>query len=360
MPALPDPRPLTQLAADHPFSERLAAAWEARAAGRDGLAWSGLVRSVLRALERGDGHLVSQALATAGSAQGALLRRAVDDAIDAVGTGEDLPLVTRVFLMPVLFVSAGAAPATVAGALPDVAELGAALRAAGALGRVESLAWSNALGTLDAAAAVAPERLHALVRQGGGDGGADLFAPAPIQIDDAAEQVHARLIAGVCVTGVDAPTVMETAGQVGRWGMAVSRLLATQLAVPSLSLLALPRAPASWHAALAQARFARGEIAFQLFATTAIRRIRTATGDPLAIVSACSDGSVRVELRSPFDDMEVHSHAWPLGPSDDLAQVELAILDLLRECRVTDVTIAPDVVAPAPVGIPVVRGRLLS
>lgn len=360
MPTLPDPRPFTQLAADHPLAERLTAAWEVRAAGRDSRAWSGLVRGVLRALERGDGDLVSQALETAGPAQGALLRRAVDDAIDAVGTEEDLPLVTRVFLLPVLFVTAGAAPAVVAGALPGVAELGATLRAAGALGRVESLAWSNALGTLDAAAAVAPERLHALVRQGGGDGGADLLAPAPLQIDDAGERVHARLIAGVCATGVDAPTVTETAGQVGRWGTAVSGLLATQLAVPGLSLLALPRAPASWHAALAQARFAREEIAFQLFATTAIRRIRTATGDPQASVSACTDGSVRIELRSPFDDMEVHSHAWRLGPADDLTQVELGILDLLRECRVTDVTVVPDLVAPAPVGIPAVSGRLLS
>jgi hypothetical protein len=58
--------------------------------------------------------------------------------------------------------------------------------------------------------------------------------------------------------------------------------------------------------------------------------------------------------------MEVHSHAWRLGPADDLAQVELAILDLLRDCRIADVTVAPDLVAPAPVGIPVASGRLLS
>ena len=360
MPILPDPRPYSRLAVDHPFAERLSAAWEARAAGRDSRPWHGLVRGLLRALERGEGGLVSEALATAGAEQGALLGRAVDDAIDAVGTDEDLPLVTRVFLLPVLFVTAGAAPAVVAGALPDVAELGATLRAAGALGRVESLAWSNALGTLEAAAAVPPERLHALGRHGGGDGGADLLAPAPLQIDDAAEQVHVRLITGVCVTGVDAPTVMETAGQVGRWGMAVSRLLAEQLAVPGLSLLALPRAPASWHAALAQASFAREEIAFQLFATGAIRRIRTATGDPLASVSACTDGSVRIELRSPFDDMEVHSHAWRLGPADDMARVEFAITDLLRECRIADVAIAPDVTEPMMVGAPSVRGSLLS
>lgn len=357
---LPDPRPDTRLATDHPLAERLNAAWEARAAGRDSLAWTGLVRGVLRILERGDGDVVSQALATAGPAQGALLRRAVDDAIDAVGTDEDLPLVTRVFLLPVLFVTAGAAPAVVPSALPDVGELGATLRASGALGRVESLAWSNALGTLDAAAAVAPGRLHALVRRGGGDGGADLLAPAPIQIDDAGEQVHVRLLTGVCVTGVDAPTIMETAGQVGRWGMAVSSLLAAQLAVPGLSLLPLPRAPASWHSALAQASFAREEIAFQLFATAAIRRIRTATGDPHASVSACTDGSVRIELRSPFDDMEVHSHAWRLGPTDDLARVEFAITDLLRECRVPDVALAPDVMGPAMLGSPSARGSLLS
>lgn len=351
MPHLPDPRPDRTLPDDHPFAARMAALEEAGAGTR---AHEMLVKVMRRALEGGDGEAVRTAVLHAPRGLAPKVAQAADDAVNGVGDDalEASQVLVRLFLVPVLFVTAGTAPATVPGAVPDVTELQEIMRGAGALGPVENFALGNALGSAAAVRSTSPAALHALVRGFGAGQGASVFEPAPIALESADEQVHLRFLAGVSVTSAAAPTFLETAGQVGRWGMAVSRALARQLAVPGLSLLALPRAPMPWYRALAEGLFAREEIAFSLFASNAIRRVRGESGDPVATVAALQDSTVRIDLVSPFDAMNMHSHSWPLSSMDDLGRVEHAIRTLLEECRVARVDVIDRVLPPTPLAPP--------
>lgn len=336
--SLPDPRRPTAL----PESNALAAALVA-VAGSDtsvdrSKARAALVDAIRSLLAAGDGTAVIEALhAPLPSAAARALVAAVDAAINSPGADEQGSVLARVFLLPVVMVSAGKSPATVAGVVPDIAEITAVMKRAAALGAVENFGLGNALGSLTGAGSVSPAALHALVRQFGAAGGNDVLAPEPLVIETADESVHLRFLAGASVTPADLPSFLETAGQIGRWGMGFSQALAQQLAEPGLSLLPLPRAPRPWFTALEEGRFAREELAFNLFASGAIRRIRAESGDPEALVTAREDGTVRVDLTSPFDAMLHHAHAWTLAPADDLAAVERSIRQLLEDCRVVRV-----------------------
>jgi len=346
--SLPDPRPRRALRADHPLSAAVAAAVQSVGSGSEALFVSRLAGAVRKLLQRGDEAAVLAALDEASGPAAAAIAEAVDMAVNGPGDDEDVALLARVFLLPILFVVGGKAPARIAGIVPDVAPITALLKEAGALGAVENFGLSNALGTFEAAAVVSPRRLFDVVRGLGAGGPDSLIQPAGIDIAKADEQVHLRFLAGASVTPADLPGFLERSSQVGRWGMPLSQQLARQLGEEGLSLLPLPRAPRPWFAALEDGRFARAELAFNLFATGAIRRIRSETGDPVAEVSARDDGTIRVDLLSPLDPMLRHAHAWPLTAADDVGRVELAVRELLRDCRVQSVSVHAEVKAAEP------------
>ena len=320
------------------FATALAAAASPATSADRANAQSALVNTIRRSLSDGDATSVTEALhAPLPSASARALIAAVDAAINGPSAEEQGSVLARVFLLPLLLVSAGKAPATVPGVVPDITELTTLMKRAAALGAVENFGLGNAMGSFAGASAVSPADLHALVRRFGSAGGNDLLAPEPVSIESADETVHLRFLAGASVTPADLPSFLETAGQIGRWGMGLSQALAQQLADPGLSLLPLPRAPRPWFTALHEGRFAREELAFNLFASAAIRRIRAESGDPEALITARTDGTIRIDLTSPFDAMLGHAHAWKLAPADDLAAVERSIRQLLEDCRVSRV-----------------------
>jgi hypothetical protein len=346
MPLLPDPRLPASPSAPHELADRIDAVLASAAAGDDGRAEAGLARLLRRSFERGEDPGVAVLTGSLRDAAARVLDRALDAAIHG-SDGAAGGLIARVFLLPVVVVTAGRAPAEVPGALPDVAAIAGLMRRAGALGAVENFGLGNALGSPEAVRAVSPERLFRLARNWVDEGGATLLEPAPIGVTEADERAHLRFLAGASLTAPDAPTFLETAGTVGRWGIAVSGAIHDQLAVEGLSLLALPRAPMPWYRALSEGAFAREEVAFNLFATAAVRRIRAETGEPDVVVSARDDGTVRVDITSPFDAQLHHAHRWPLQAADDLARVESSILDLLRDCRVERIETRPELLPAA-------------
>lgn len=352
MPFLPDPRHTPPFPADHPLAEVVGALIDPARAGDRPRALAQAARAVTRLLLRGDDHAVSSALSLVSPGVPArLLAAAVDSAINATGGQSDEDgLLARLFLLPVLLVTAGRAPLRLSGVVPDVGALMRLMKQAGALGPVESFGLSNALAAPEAAAAVPSGLLFRTVRSLDSAAGADLLAPAPIDLDSAEERVHLRLLAGASVTPSAMPTFLETAGQVGRWGMAVSQELARQLGEEGLSLLPLPRAPRPWHAALGEGAFQAGELRFNLFAAAALRQLRGAYGEPWAQLGAHEDGSIRVELYSPLEPEARHVHHWRLAPTDDVAAVETSIRDLLRDCRVETVDAHTDVLPAGPLG----------
>src|SRR4029077_16601521 len=124
--------------------------------------------------------------------------------------------------------------------------------------------------------------------------------------------------------------------------------LARQLAAPGVSVLALPRAPQSPPAALQQGRRAQREVGGQLFTSNATRKLRGAVGEPSAVISAhrCAaapgGGELRLSLSSPFDPRQAEGFRCPLFPADRAVDVASMLLDLLSDCRVTDVRVIPE------------------
>ena len=163
------------------------------------------------------------------------------------------------------------------------------------------------------------------------------LAPSAIEILEPGEHVHLRYIVGAAIAPAAEPSFIETASNISTWGMSLTRALAAQLAQPNVEVLPLARPPLDvLHAGYA-GRYAQLEAAFNLFASNAVRRLRGATGDPDAVISAHDDGDIRIYLSSPFEDTLNDGFRWPLHPLDDLAAVLGTISGMLADCRISNV-----------------------
>jgi hypothetical protein len=146
---------------------------------------------------------------------------------------------------------------------------------------------------------------------------------------------------GAGIAPAAAPSFVETAANIGTWGIPLAQLLVKQLAQPGVDLLALPRPPVPLLAAPHAGQRAQLEAAFNLFVSNELRRFRRAVGDPVAVVSAHQVGSggaeLRITLSTPFDESLTAGFRWPLDPLDDLDDIAAIIDALFAECRVSDV-----------------------
>ena len=164
---------------------------------------------------------------------------------------------------------------------------------------------------------------------------------------DRSETAHLRFLVGAGITLAAAPPFIETASNIGVWGMRLAQLLARQLATAGVELLVLPRPPLSLLAAPHAGRRAQLEAAFQLFIGNELRRLRLAIGDPDVVVSAhaLGEGSaeLRITLSTPFDTAPTAGFRWLLDPLDDLTEIAATIEGFLQECRLTAVQSVPRV-----------------
>jgi len=295
-----------------------------------------------RLLQTGDDALIEQALDQAPSyAVFRILSEALDNALKAPG---EATLQLRMFAIPLLIVTGGRSPLVVPAVVPDCGALKAVFDAHGTLGTMKNFGLGNTLASADGLATLKPGMLYRRSRETGAENLPPLdVPPEDIHLTSNEEQVHLRFLTGVSVTSADAPGFGETAGNIGAWGVAFTRTLAAQLGQPGLSLLPIPRPPMSPRQALDAGIFAKSEIGFQLFLSTALRRFRSRVGEAQAEVAACADGRVRIRLSSPFDESFSPEYEWHLQPGDDMGAVSNAIFTLLEECRVTDVQVAETV-----------------
>src|SRR6185295_5098481 len=114
--------------------------------------------------------------------------------------------------------------------------------------------------------------------------------------------------------------------------------LSRQLKSGAASVLALPRAPQRPLRAVWQGRVAHREVGAQVFASSAIRKLRASTGEPSAVISAhrapdaLHGGELRLSLSSPFEARDAEGFRCPLYPQDRVADVVAMLLDLLQDC----------------------------
>jgi len=338
MAVLPDPRRYGSGA----IANDLVAA-TLKAAAADELARLALLADLRRTLEArldgGDESMVNAASSAMPDAKTyRLFQEALALCIDSPSVAQ-VPVVARSFALPIVIVAASTVAARVAGELADIGALQALFERRNALGPTRNFGISNALCTLEALEQLSPLALHRSVRKlAAGELGASL-PPADIDLKAGQEQTHLRFLVGASVTPVEAPGFAETAANIGTWGRDCAQLIAEQLKTPGVQLLTLPRPPKGLLAAPHAGRCAQLETALNLFASNAVRKLRSAVGDPVAIVSAHDNADLRVTLSSPFAQDLVEGFAWPLHPLDDLAAIERIVQDLFADMRVNDVRI---------------------
>ena len=342
--ALPDPR-------RYPGAEGSSLAGDAQrlvSAGTGSpLTLEALAREVAAMLARGEETTVRNALRQAPSADACrALYQALDLALkpgvpgreDAAGNSVNLHL----FAIPVLLVVGAPAAHRVSGVLPDPESVCTLFEKSGVLGHCRNFGVSSALAALEQLEALPWATLYSVANaQSWADyAGLDL-APADIDIPAERETVHLRFISGAAMTPADAPAFIEAAGDIGRWGIPLTKELGRQMSVAEVSLLAIPRAPRSIVRAMLEGWFAARELGFQLFLSNALRQARTRIGEPDVTVAAYSDQTIRIRLTSPFDELLDQVYGWPLSPADDFEAVAGSISAMLHESRVERFVVAP-------------------
>jgi hypothetical protein len=291
-------------------------------------------------LSRGADAAITRALHAASSQSAyAGIWQNVCDAANHVGShGDEAAIVARVFALPLVIVTGSRRPASVPGVVPDIAAITALFGEHGALGPMRNFGLGNALCSLETIESVLPSEIYAWTRDAGATR-RDL-PPSAIAIDEPGEKVHLRYLVGAAIAPVAEPSFVETASNIGVWGMPLTRALAAQLAQKDVEVLPLARPPLDLLRAGQAGRYAQLDAAFNLFVSNAVRRVRSATGDPDAVISAHDDGDIRIGLSSPFDETLAEGFRWPLHPLDDIAEVTGAITGLLAACRVNSVRCA--------------------
>jgi hypothetical protein len=308
-------------------------------------------------LRSGEALLLADTIAAAPSVAIArqLWRRLIDAWALASRADSGDGVAAALFAIPVVVVAGsqsntdGSLPtAAISGLLADTGRLVAILREHGALAGNQAFGFANALVAADAVDVPKLSELLAWQTLAASSGVRERdLPPTPIAVQPGQQGVYLRFLIGTALTG-RGTDVLAAADMTG-WAMPFALELARQLASPTLSVLALPRSPQSPPAALQQGRAAQREVGAQLFASNAIRKLRAAVGEPSAVISAHRStaapggGELRLSLSSPFDSRQAEGFRCPLFPTDRASDVAAMLVDLLRDCRVTDVRILPGV-----------------
>ncbi len=288
-------------------------------------------------LSRGGDAELGAALCSAPThaAYARLWQAVCDVAHQTAGMAGNAAIVARVFALPLVIITGSRRPADLPGVVPDIAAVTALFERHGALGPTRNFGLGNALCSLETIEGIKPSEIHAWTQDIGGLR-RDL-APAAIAITEPGEQVHLRFLVGAGIAPAAEPSFVETASNIGTWGMPLTRALAAQLGQSGVEVLPLARPPLDLMRAGHAGRFAQLDAAFNLFASNAVRRSRGASGDPVAVLSAHDDADIRVTLSSQFDDTLLEGFRWPLHPLDDIGRIVDSITELLVACRVGNV-----------------------
>jgi hypothetical protein len=276
--------------------------------------------------------------------------RMLIDAWRVASTPEGDSVVATLFALPVVIVAGAtsneSAPvaSTVAGVLVDAERVTALLREHRTFGGNLSFALAAPLVAADALDIPRLPTLLAWQNLSPSDGPvAREVHPTPMVVPSNQESVHLRFLIG---TAISASAVQVFAdNDAGEWIMPLAQELSRQLAATGLSVLALPRRPQAPLLALQHGRAAQREVGAQLFASNAIRRFRARVGEPSAVISAhrCAaapgGGELRLSLSSPFDPRQAEGFRCPLFAPDRAVDVATMLLELLRDCRMTDVRV---------------------
>lgn len=272
------------------------------------------------------------------------------DLICLASQGDDPERETAVavhlFAIPVVLITGARARSVLPGVVGDIEAVRMLLERHGAVGATRNFGLSNALCSAEALERLKPSRVHRWSRAWSQQAEREL-APAEVRVLPGREQVHLRFLAGAGVASGEAPSFLETASNIGAWGLPVTHELVRQLAQPAVELVAIPRPPVALLRAAHMGRWAELEIAFNLFVSNTVRHFRASVGDPAVVISAHrleqGGAELRISMSCLLDDTLLEGFRWPLHPLDDFAAIQDSIMAMLRDCRLHDVRVVEEV-----------------
>lgn len=312
-------------------------------------------------LEHGDDRAIRAVLNAAPPAAARRTAQALDEAM-ARARGD---VGVELFAIPLLIVAGARNRLEIPAALPEIGKVAALLEQHGAVGVTRNFGLGNALSSAEALDALSPAALWRAAADPARGLPLEALQPGPIEVSPGREQVQLRFITGAGITPRHLPSFLESASNIGTWGMALTRELTRQLAQPGLEILPMPRPPQSLLLATRAGRREQLDAALSLFLGNTLRRFRMAVGDPEAVLSAHrlsgGTGELRLSLSTPLDDSLFEGFSWPLQPQDVVAEVAQLIRAALAECRVTNITLLEQVLPDRlPDGAMFVPGRMID
>lgn len=260
-------------------------------------------------------------------------------------------LAAMLVALPMVVVAARASagdPVTLTDALADAPALGDLLREHRAIAADARIALSSALVAADALDLVALPGLIAAGRSmlAGAPPAPLSLAASAVRVEGTQEAAHLRFLVGVTLCAPDADPLRASAAA---GGMALARALSRALAVRDATVLVMPGLVERLVPALVAGRAAQRQVALDLFAGNAVRRLRAGFGEPSAVISAHAaddapgGGELRLSLSSPFAPRDAEGFRYPLQLHERVPDAVSAIATLLRDCRVSDVRAMPGV-----------------
>jgi hypothetical protein len=350
--SIPDPRTFPDLALAPAQARAIIALARASLAAETGDEARSLeidLRAALRRCVDDSGDLAGLIAAAPSVDVARQIWRQLDLVAAAYGAGAGLS--ARIFAIPLVIVAGKEGErvdAMLPGTLRDPGAFAGILREHGALRGNRTFALADSLVPAEALdVARLPEilgwqRLPDTAAENAQTGIRALL-PSPIHVGAGRESVHLRFLVGTALAHSGADLFGDA--QVRAWGVPFAQALGRALGGGGTTVLALPRAPQRPLPAVAAGRVAQREVAAQIFASNAIRRIRGAVGEPVAVISAhraadaVGGGELRLSLSSVFEPRDAEGFRCPLGPLDRASDVGAMLVELLRDCRVTDIRV---------------------
>jgi hypothetical protein len=183
----------------------------------------GLARKIAALLDSGDESTLREAMRNPSSSAAArALFRALDTALTPAAGHGGVNL--HLFAIPVLLVVGVQSAQRVSGVLREPDEIRSLFEQSGALGHCRNFGISNALAATESVEAIPWSTLYSMAQAQSWDASLGLdLAPADVDVSAERETVHLRFISGAALIPNDAPAFVAAAGNVGRWGMQLTR-----------------------------------------------------------------------------------------------------------------------------------------
>jgi len=258
----------------------------------------------------------------------------VRQSTDAVLASHDQEATFRLdlFVIPVILVVGAQKSITLPTVLPDVNALSSIFESLGVLGHCKNFGLANCLTNYEVLHEYPFESWRLSGQYNDSTSMAMLdFPESPIESSSGSETAHLRFLCGVALSSTSAPSIFETAGDIGRWGMKFAETVSAQLSAADCSVLALPRSPRPLIKSLEEGYWAVREVGFQLFASNALNHARLKFGEPDIFIDSSAAGKVLIRLSSLFDDSFDRTYDFPVAPYESHDQVLANIDEFLRE-----------------------------